>query len=74
MSKGREITFYEREKIETWLRMKKKKIWIAKKLNKNYSIIKRNKRDSIEHNAKNAQYYSQRRKSKTNIRRLNKLN
>lgn len=31
MPKGKEITFYEREQIETYFRMKKKKIWIAKK-------------------------------------------
>jgi IS30 family transposase len=41
MPKGKEITFYEREKIENWLRIKKKKTWIAKKLNRDYSVIKR---------------------------------
>jgi len=48
MPKGKPLTFFEREKIETWLRMEKKKIWIAKKLNRNYSIIKREiKSDNI---------------------------
>ena len=41
MPKGRSITLYERERIETYLRMKKEKSWIAKKLNRDYSVIKR---------------------------------
>jgi len=76
MSKGRPITLYEREQIETWLRMKKKKKWIAKKLNRDYSIIKREiKRNSGEHLpyvATDAQYFSKRRKKKTNKRKLEK--
>lgn len=76
MPKGREITFYEREKIETYLRMKKKKTWIAKNLNRDYSVVKREiKRNSGEHTpycAEDAQYYSERRKKKTNIRKLEK--
>jgi transposase, IS30 family len=76
MPKGRPLTFYERERIETYLRMDKKKNWIADKLNRDYSIIKREiKRNSGEHlpyNAKDAQYYSVRRKKKTNKRKLEK--
>ncbi len=76
MSKGRPITYYEREKIEVWLRMKKKKTWIAEKLNRDYSVIKREiKRNSGEHMpycAASAQYYAQRRAKKTNVRKLEK--
>ncbi len=76
MPKGKEITFYEREKIEVWLRMKKKKSWIAKRLGRDYSIIKREiKRNSGEHLpycAADAQYFAERRKKKTNKRKLEK--
>ncbi len=76
MPKGTPITFYERERIEVWLRMKKKKTWIADKLCRDYSVIKREiKRNSGEHTpyvAVLAQYYSNRRKSKTNVRKLDK--
>lgn len=76
MSKGREITYYERERIEVYLRMKKKKIWIARKLGRDYSVIKREiKRNSGEHTpywAKEAQHYCERRKKVTNIRKLEK--
>ena len=76
MSKGKEITFYEREKIETYLRMKKKKIWIAKKLNRDYSVIKREvKRNSgkiLPYSATNAHHYAERRKKNTNKKKLNK--
>jgi len=40
MPKGKEITLYERERIEVYLRMKKKKSWIARRLGRDYSIIK----------------------------------
>jgi IS30 family transposase len=76
MSKGKQITFYEREKIETYLRMEKKKIWIAKRLNRDYSVIKREiKRNSGEispYAAANAHYYAERRKKNTNKRKLEK--
>jgi IS30 family transposase len=76
MPKGRPLTLYEREKIETYLRMKKKKTWIARKLNRNYSIIKREiKRNSGEHLpyvAIDAEYYAKRRRGKTNKRKLEK--
>jgi transposase, IS30 family len=76
MPKGKEITLYEREQIEVYLRMRKKKKWIADKLNRDYSIIKREiKRNSGEHLpyvATDAQYYADRRKKKTNKRKLEK--
>lgn len=76
MPKGREITLYERERIETYLRMKKKKVWIAKRLNRDYSIIKREiKRNSGSYSpytAINAEYYAARRKKKTNKKKLEK--
>lgn len=77
MPKGREITFFERERIESYLRTKKKKIYIAKMLNRDYSVIKREiNRNSTEHtlyNAVDAQYYANRRKKKTNKRKLEKF-
>lgn len=76
MPKGRPVTLYEREKIETWMRIKKKKSWMARKLNRDYSIIKREiKRNSGEHlpyTAADAQYFAERRKRKTNKRKLEK--
>ena len=76
MPKGREITFYERERIESYLRMRKRKTWIAQRLGRDYSIIKREiKRNSGEHtpyNAVEAQKYADRRKKKTNVRKLEK--
>jgi len=76
MPKGKEITLYEREGIEVYLRMKKKKSWIAKKLGRDYSVIKREiKRNSgqvLPYIAKDAQYYAERRRKKTNKRKLEK--
>ncbi|MDH4330826.1 MAG: IS30 family transposase [Candidatus Moranbacteria bacterium] len=76
MPKGRPLTFYEREKIEVYLRMKKKKIWIAEKLNRDYSVIKReikrNSGEQLPYNAVDAQYFADRRKRKTNKRKLEK--
>lgn len=73
MPKGKEITLYEREKIESWL---KRKNLDSQKLNRDYSVIKREvKRNSGKHlpyNAKDAQYYAERRKKKTNKRKLEK--
>jgi len=68
------ITFYERQQIEAYLRMKKKKKWIADKLARDYSIIKREiKRNSGEHlpyKATDARYYAERRARNTNKRKL----
>lgn len=76
MPKGRPLTLYEREQIEVWLRWKRKKTWIAKRLNRDYSIIKREiKRNSGEHTpyvAAEAHYYAERRRKKTNKRKLEK--
>ena len=76
MPKGLEITLCEREKIEVYLRMKKRKSWIAERLNRDYSIIKREiKRNSgavLPYIAKKAQYYAERRRKKTNKRKLEK--
>lgn len=76
MPKGKEITFYEREQIEAWLRIGRKKKWIAEQLNRDYSIIKREiKRNSGEHLpyvAVDAQHFADRRKRKTNKRKLEK--
>ncbi|QQS21281.1 MAG: helix-turn-helix domain-containing protein [Candidatus Moraniibacteriota bacterium] len=50
MPKGTSITFFERERIESFLRMKKKKTWIAEKLGRDYSVIKREiRRNSSPH-------------------------
>ena len=77
MPKGREVTFFERERIESYLRTKKKKTYIAEMLNRDYSVVKREiKRNSTEHtpyNAVDAQYYADRRKKKTNKRKLEKF-
>ena len=76
MPKGKEITLYERGRIETYLRMRWKKTKIAKKLSRDYSIIKREiKRNSGEvmpYCAIDAQHYAERRKKKTNKRKLEK--
>lgn len=76
MPKGTPITYYEREKIEVWLRIKKRKVWIAEKLNRDYSVIKRGiKRNSglyTPYLAVNARHYAARRKKDTNKRKLDK--
>jgi IS30 family transposase len=70
------LTFYERERIEVYLRLKRKKKWIAEKLGRDYSIIKREiKRNSGEHlpyKANDAQYFAERRARNTNKRKLDK--
>ena len=76
MSKGRPLILYEREQIESWLRMKKKKKWIATKLKRDYSIIKReikrNTGEVLPYNAQLADEYARRRRGKTNTRKLEK--
>lgn len=76
MPKGRPLTLYEREKIETYLRMKKEKKWIALKLNRDYSIIKReikrNSGKSLPYVAATANRLAKRRARKTNVRKLDK--
>ena len=76
MPKGTPVTFFEREKIETWLRMKKKKTWIARRLERDYSVIKReiqrNKSPHLPYVALRAEEYTKRRKHNTNKRKLEK--
>ena len=76
MPKGRPLTLYEREQIETWLRLGHKKKWMAAKLNRDYSIIKReirrNSGEVLPYSAQAADYYARRRRKKTNKRKLEK--
>ena len=76
MPKGRPLTLYEREKIETWLRMEKEKTWIAGKLNRDYSIIKReikrNSGECLPYTAAVADKLAKQRAKKTNVRKLAK--
>lgn len=76
MPKGTPVTFFEREKIETWLRMRKKKAWIARRLGRDYSVIKReverNKSQHLPYLAIRAQEFAERRKKNTNKRKLEK--
>ena len=71
------MTFFEREIIETCLRMKQKKKFIAQKLNRDYSVvkreIKRNSGNSLSYIAISAQYYADRRRKNTNKRKLEKF-
>lgn len=77
MPTGRPLTFYEREQIESFLRMKKTKRWIANKLHRDYSIIKREiKRNSgavLPYTAVTAEAIARRRSRKTNVRKLEKV-
>jgi len=70
------ITFYEREKIEVYLRMNKTMKWIANKLNRDYSVIKRevkrNKGDYFPYTAIVAQRIFEERQRKKNKRKLEK--
>jgi IS30 family transposase len=76
MPKGKELTFFEREKIETYLRMEKELLWIAEKLGRDYSVIrrevKRNTGEVLPYCAVDAQHYAERRKKNTNKRKLEK--
>lgn len=71
------ITLYEREKIEYYLRIGKKKKQIADNLKRDYSVIKREiKRNSGEHlpyKASDAHYFAARRRKNTNKRKLDKI-
>jgi IS30 family transposase len=73
---GRSITYYEREKIEVWLRNKRKKTFIANQLNRDYSVIKREiKRNTSKvygYTAEKAQYFANQRAKKTNTRKVDK--
>lgn len=70
------VTFPEREQIEMYVRMKKKKTWIAEKLKRDLSVIKREiRRNSSEHlpyTARSAQIIADRHAKKTNTKKLEK--
>lgn len=70
------ITCSERERIELYLRMRKKKTWIAKKLGRDYSVIKReiarNSGEHLPYTAASAQTIAERNGKKTNRRKLEK--
>lgn len=70
------MTFSEREKIELYLRMRKKKVWIARKLGRDYSVIKReimrNSGEYLPYTASSAQRIALRNAKKTNKRKLEK--
>lgn len=70
------ITFAERERVELYLRMRKRKIWIAKKLGRDYSVIKReimrNSGAYLPYTAASAQKIADRNGKKTNRRKLEK--
>lgn len=70
------VTFSEREKIELYLRMRKKKTWIAERLGREYSVIKReiarNSGEHLPYTALSAQKIAERNARKTNKRKLEK--
>jgi len=70
------ITFYERQRIELYLRMGKTHRWIAKRLNRDHTVIsrevKRNSGNYLPYTASNAQRISDERAKKTNKRKLEK--
>jgi IS30 family transposase len=77
MSKLSRITFYEREKIELYLRMKKSNRWIGKKLCRSHTDIsreiKRNKGSYLPYRAVSAQRMHDARLEKKNKKKLEKL-
>ncbi len=70
------ITFYERQKIELYLRIGKTHRWIARRLNRDHTVIsreiKRNSGNYLPYAALNAQRISDQRAKKTNKRKLEK--
>lgn len=70
------ITYYEREKIEVYLRMDKSHRWIARRLNRDHTVIdrevKNNSGDYTPYRAKTAQRIFEQRMKKTNERKLEK--
>jgi len=70
------VTFLERERIELYLRMRKKKTWIAQKLGRDCSVIKRevarNSGTYRPYTALAAQKIANRNACKTNRRKLEK--
>lgn len=70
------ITYYEREKIEVYLRMSKSHRWISRRLNRDHTVIdrevKRNSGDYLPYRAKTAHRIFEQRRVKTNKRKLEK--
>lgn len=70
------ITYADRQLIERYLKMKKKKKWIAQWLKRDYSVIKReinrNSGDYLPYSADSAQRIADHRARKTNVRKLDK--
>lgn len=75
---GTELTYYDRQRIEFWLRHKLKSPAIAKKIGKDRTVvwreIKRNKGEYMEYVASHAEYFAARRAKKTNKPKLLKSN
>lgn len=73
---GTTLTYYDRQKIEFWLRLKLKSPAIADKIGKERSVvwreIKRNKGEHMPYIASHAQYFATRRAKKTNKPKLMK--
>lgn len=76
MSKLSRITYYEREKIELYLKMKKSHRWIASRISRNHTDIsreiKRNSNKYFPYRAKDAQRLSEARLIKKNRKKLEK--
>lgn len=70
------VTFYEREKIELYLRMGKDYRWIGRRLKRDHTVIsreaKRNSGNYSPYTAETAQRIFRQRKKKTNRRKLEK--
>jgi len=77
MSKLSRITFYEREKIELYLRMGKSHRWISRKIRRNHTDItreiNRNSSPYFPYRAADAQRLSEARQNKKNRKKLEKL-
>src|SRR3989344_4621018 len=77
MSKLSRITFYEREKIELYLKMGKSHRWIGKRLCRNHTDIAReeNRNSSLhfKYRAVDAQRLFEARRAKKNQKKLEKL-
>lgn len=77
MPKLSRITFYEREKIELYLKMKKSRRWIGRKLCRNHTDISReinrNSNQLFPYRAKDAQRLHEARLMKKNQKKLEKF-
>lgn len=70
------ITYYERERIEHYLRVGKKKRWIARRLKRDHSVIVREIKshtgEQLPYTAKLAQEIADRKKKNANKRKMDK--